>query len=310
MKRFSLKKLACVLLIAALLPSCKKAPFLSLDTPVSMSVPFEGGPVTISFSSNRPWTASSTGSGWCSLARSSGESGEISLGVDIAPNQDPDARSCVVTVNSEGGSFNVTLRQAKRPTIIPASDRIELSWDETAFTLSTQFNDPYVVRVEGDWLSWVSTRSLSVGQETFLIEPNRSLKDRTATIYMENEGMSSAITVVQGAYFHPVMDETAPGFYGFEFGDLVYVPGVHQVGIVRYPSSISFRILGPEDGIVAEVSGIPEDLKPGDSFQGGVSIINDAALTFSDNCNILVLKTSGNLIWLAVNDDAGLIARI
>lgn len=309
MKRYYVGMLACVLLVAASAQSCKEAPFISLDTPTSVAVPFEGGPVTISFSVNRTWSASYTGD-WCSLPQSSGEGGDISLVVDVAPNPDPDARSCKVSVSSEGGSFEISLRQAKRPTVIPSADRVDLSWNDNAFTLSTQFSDPYQIRIEGDWLACAGTRSLSVGQESFIVESNRSLNERTAMIYMENEGMSSAITVVQGSYTHKVLEETEPGFYGFDFGDIVYVPGLHQIGVSRFPSSKTFRILGPQDGLAAEVSGIPDNIQPEGSFPGGVSIIRDAALVFSKKCDILVLKTSDNLVWCAVNDECGLIARI
>ena len=61
---------------------------------------------------------------------------------------------------------------------------------------------------------------------------------------------------------------------------------------------------------MAEVSGIPSGIKAGDTFNGSVSIIKDGALEASYNGQILVLKTSGDLYWLTVTDENGIIARI
>lgn len=309
MKLFSITGIVCTLIVSVTLTSCKKAPYMSLNTPSAIEFAFNGGQGEIVFSTNRPWTASNTGD-WCTLPQTSGEGGECSIPVVIAPNPDFDPRMCTVSVSTEAGSFEVTVRQGRRPTVIPASDRIELAWNDNAFTISTKFNEPYVIRIEGDWLASTDTRALSLGQESFIAESNRSLSPRTATVYLENEGMSSRIQVIQGGYTHAVMEENEPGFYGFSFGDIVYTPGHHQIGVARYPGSASFRILGPDDGIIAEVSGLSADLKPEDSFQGGVSIIRDMSMAFSFAGQMLVLKTSDNLIWLAVNDKSGIIARI
>ena len=309
MKNFSARLLTCLLFAALFAPSCKKAPFLDPASPLSMDFSFEGGTASISFSTNRTWSAKPSAS-WCSLPENSGKGGEMTLVFTVAPNTDSDPRSCTISVSSEAGSFNVSVHQAQYPTVKAMSDRIELAWNDNAFSISTQFNEDYNIRIEGDWLTHASTRSLSIGQESFLAEPNRTLKERIATVYLETEGASATFQVVQGPYSHAILEETQPGCYGFDCPDVVYTPPVHQLGVINYASSRTCRILGPNEGLMAEISDIPLDVKEEDTFQGSVSIIQDLALAFSYTGPIIVLKKSGNLYWLAVNDDAGMIVRI
>ena len=310
MKIISEKLLAGALALCFLALSCKEDPMMTLVSPTLMEFSFDGGPATISFTVNRPWTASAS-QNWCSIGQESGQGGEITIPLTVSANQDTDPRSCTITVKSEAATYYIAVKQAQRPALIPMSSRIDLEWSDNAFTLSTQYNQEYTVRIEGgDWLTRAETRSLSVGQEFFVAETNRTLAARSVTVYMETEGASAAIEVVQGPYTHRILEETDPGFYGFDSSDTVYIPEHHQIGLSRYESTTSFRILGPADGIMAEVSGIPSGIKAGEYFTGSVSIIKDGALVASYNGQILVLQTSGDLYRLVVSDNDGIIARI
>ena len=310
MKNISVKLLAGLLALSAMALSCKEDPMMTLASPTLLEFSFDGGPATISFTVNRPWTAT-VSQDWCSLGQESGQGGEIAIPLTVAANQNTDPRSCTVTVKSEAATYYISVKQAQRPELIPMSSHIDLAWSDNSFTLATQYNQDYTIRIEGgDWITRAETKSLSFGQEFFLVEHNRTLASRSVTLYLETEGASASIDVVQGPYTHRILEETEPGFYGFNSSDTIYLPEHHQIGITRYPSTVSFRILGPADGVMAEVSGIPSGIKEGDTFNGSVSIIKDGALEASYNGPILVLKTSGDLYWLTVTDEDGIIARI
>ncbi|MBO7644349.1 MAG: BACON domain-containing protein, partial [Bacteroidales bacterium] len=104
MKLFSITGIVCTLIVSVTLTSCKKAPYISLNTPSAIEFAFNGGQGEIVFSTNRPWSASNTGD-WCTLPQTSGEGGECSIPLIISPNPDFDPRRCTVSVSTEAGSF-------------------------------------------------------------------------------------------------------------------------------------------------------------------------------------------------------------
>ena len=306
-----LLKAACLTALIALSAACHKSPYLSLKSPDSIQSPSAGGPLAISFSTNCPWTAESSAD-WCKPSVTSGAAAEgISLKVDCDENTDHNPRSCRVTVRTESGSFSVKVNQSEALMVILSQEPVTLGWKDCVFSLNIQFNTPYTVTIQGgDWLTCASTRSLSGAQEAFAAESNTSLSERSAVIVIEGEGIDTIrIPVLQEGYSHPVLNESEPGFYGFGEA-LGYTPGRDQIGIVRRESTADFRLLSPSTGTVGEVTGIPAALESDVLFDGSITIVRNSALRHSEDCTIKVLKVSGNMAWLTLDDEKGIIIRL
>lgn len=311
MKLRVLLRAACLTALTALCAACHKAPYLTLKSPDSIETPSAGGQLSISFSTNCPWTVESSAD-WCKPEVLSGDGAEnIGIKLDCLENNDHNPRSCRISVNTESGSISVKVTQLEVHMIIPSQDAVTLGWKDCVFSLNIQFNTPYTITIEGgDWLACASTRSLSGAQEAFSAAMNTSLDERSATIRIEGEGIDTiVIPVVQEGYFHPILNESQPGFYGFE-NDLVYTPGRDQIGTVRKQSSVTFRILSPSTGSAGEITGIPSAIEADDSFDGSVTILRNASLKHSEDCSFKVIKTSGDLAWIIVDEEKGIIVKL
>ena len=92
--------------------------------------------------------------------------------------------------------------------------------------------------------------------------------------------------------------------------EIAYRPGQDQIGITRYPSSVSFRILAPSEGTVAEISGIPEGLGQGDVFDGSFTVIKNSKLLYSADCSMSVLKKDGQLFWITTDEQSGILVKL
>lgn len=298
---------ACLMLAAA----CHKDPYLTLKSPDSLETASAGGPLSISFSTNRPWTLESSAD-WCKPSVLSGEAAEeITVKLDCAVNTDHNPRNCRVTVNTETLSFSVKVNQLEAHMVIPAQEAVSISWKDCVFTVNVQFNTPYTVTIEGgDWITYATTRSLSGTQEVFAAETNTSLSERSAIIRFEGEEIDPiVIPVVQEGYFHPILKEPQPGFYGFGY-DIVYTPGRDQIGIVNKKSSRSFRVLCPSTATVAEITGIPSKLEADLSFNAGITVIRNSALKYSEDCTAKVIKLDGDLAYIIIDDEKGIITKL
>ncbi len=306
--RFLLPGLLALLAAAA---ACKEKPYLTCESTSLLEISSSGGVLELPFSVNRPWTAKSSGS-WCVPEASSGEGGTVTLKLDCAPNTDHNPRTCVVSVSAEALTFSVSVSQQQAFMIIPSQSTVSIGSKGGPFSVSTRFNSSYTVRIDDcDWLSCTSspTRTLLDGTESFTALPNYVTEERKAVIWFESDQAAASVEVVQEAYTHPVLQETAPGFYGFG-DDLSYTPGQDQLGLVRTASGSTFRLLSPSTVSIGEISGIPSKPAVLEPFDCGVTLIRNSSVIYSADCQASVILTSGDLAWIILDEDKGIVAKI
>ena len=152
MKRI-LHYLAAVLLIV--IASCQKAPELTLSGLTTLEVSADGGSGTISFTTNRDWSASWSAS-WVSVSPSSGSAsdGPVTVTVRCEPNTTYDPRSATVTITAEGLTQTVTVSQASR--LVPTAVDLGLSVKWASFNLGASKPEEY-----GDYYAWGETEPKS-----------------------------------------------------------------------------------------------------------------------------------------------------
>ena len=152
MKRI-LHYLAAVLLIV--IASCQKAPELTLSGLTTLEVSADGGSGTISFTTNRDWSASWSAS-WVSVSPSSGSAsdGPVTVTVRCEPNTTYDPRSATVTITAEGLTQTVTVSQASR--LVPTAVDLGLRVKWASFNLGASKPEEY-----GDYYAWGETETKS-----------------------------------------------------------------------------------------------------------------------------------------------------
>ena len=120
----------------------------------------------------------------------------------VDPNEDTRKREGTVTVKSALGSEAITVYlEAASPSIVLSSENIPMKTEGGTFTVDVNTNVDVVMAITegGDWLSEVSTKSMSTHTYTFKAEANEGVDERIGIISFKNtaNGIEASVTVTQ-----------------------------------------------------------------------------------------------------------------
>ncbi|MBP5488551.1 MAG: hypothetical protein J6X77_03165 [Bacteroidales bacterium] len=120
----------------------------------------------------------------------------------VDPNEDTRKREGTVTVKSALGSEAITVYQeAASPSIVLSSENIPMKTEGGTFTVDVNTNVDVVMAITkgGDWLSEVTTKSMSTHTYTFKAEANEGVDERIGIISFKNtaNGIEATVTVTQ-----------------------------------------------------------------------------------------------------------------
>lgn len=160
----------------------------------------EGGVQSISFETNKNWTAKADAT-WCTLSPTSGTASLKSITVTVAANDAYDDRSCTITISAGGLSKTITVAQGEGLGLLVSDDdkTHKLTNDATTIEVEVQANVEFTVEVSDEWITDVTTRALSSTILKFDIAENSSYDNRegTITIKQKKGDLESIITVYQ-----------------------------------------------------------------------------------------------------------------
>ena len=111
--------------IALIAISCEKEPILEVSQS-SFTISDQGSSQTISFSTNKDWSASVSGGTWCTISPASGSSEVKSITVSVTANDTYDDRSATITIKAEELTKVITISQPKNKAILLTKDRYEV----------------------------------------------------------------------------------------------------------------------------------------------------------------------------------------
>jgi len=167
----------------------------------SSTVAAAGGTVTVSFTTNDTWTASSAGS-WCSLSASSGASGSNSITVEVAPNSSYDERNTSVTITCGTKSAKATITQKQLDAILVSSDKLEVDYNGGAAEIGVQSNIEYTYQITegGEWIKeGTPTKGLKSSTIYLDIDENWEENVRQGKITVTGNGITETVNVYQQA---------------------------------------------------------------------------------------------------------------
>ena len=172
--------------------SCKKVeePYLNVNAPQTIQISDAGESEQFSISTNRDWSASSNES-WCKVTPSSGKSGNepISILVTCEANTTYNSRSCTVVVNAAGLNGSVTINQDANLGLSVSTDNFSLSNEAQTIEVTVNANVAYSISIDSsakDWISQVSTKSLTSDKLAFNISANEGYDSREGKIYISS----------------------------------------------------------------------------------------------------------------------------
>ncbi len=195
--------LACVTL-ASLAASCRHDPPepvepLLIDT--SYDIPDGGSSITINITTTQRWTASVRGGDrWCTLDRSSGGAGAVSIQINIAANEGYTGRECTVNISTGKAKGIIKIIQAQRNVLLFEPETLAISEEGGQFTASITANIEYTLSCDADWLNIEEDPAAATSLNHSLnitAAANESPQARSATIYLAGGELSCTLSVEQ-----------------------------------------------------------------------------------------------------------------
>ena len=189
--------------LAMVLPSCQKAPELTLTGPASLEISADGGSNSITFTANRDWSVRSSDS-WVSVTPSSGTASDGTVTVSIRCNENTtyEDRSATITITMEELSQTVTVKQPANLGIVIPTQSFNLASDARSIEVEVKANVQYSVSVSDNWIKQTGTKGLTSNKLIFSIEENETYDARSATITIKPQNATvqeQVISVTQAA---------------------------------------------------------------------------------------------------------------
>lgn len=174
-----------------------------VNTPGSINFTEQGGTQKVSFTTNRDWNVSSSES-WCKISPSSGvvQEGELSFIVTCDPNTTYDPRNATVTIKADELVETISVTQDTNLGLLVSQTSFSVSSPEQALEVEVKANVNYVVDIPADckdWISHISTKSLTSRTLVLKISENKAYDDRTGqvTIRQTDGPLAETITINQ-----------------------------------------------------------------------------------------------------------------
>lgn len=188
--------------ILAVVPSCQKAPELTITSSPNLELSVDGSSGTITFTANRDWRVSSSDS-WVTVSPSSGTAsdGPVTVNVRCNANTTYDDRTATVTITMEELSQKVTVRQPANLGIVLPTQAYDLQSDARSIEVTVQANVDYTVETSVDWIKQTGTKGLTSRTLNFSIEENKTYDAREGkiTIKPKQAGVTEQVISVRQA---------------------------------------------------------------------------------------------------------------
>lgn len=184
-----IKLLSIFYFIALVAASCETEPILEVSQS-SFTISDQGSSQTISFSTNKDWSASVSGGTWCTISPASGSSDVKSITVTVTANDSYDDRSATITIKAEELTKVITISQPKNKAILLTKDRYEVGTAGGSISVELRANIEYDVTIPTENQSWITnttTKGLVTSNLTFAIAANATYDNRQGKIIIKEK---------------------------------------------------------------------------------------------------------------------------
>ncbi len=195
-------------LVAGLIVSCKPAQVestLTLTSSDKETVAVGGGEVTITFSTNTNWRASTTSSDWARVKPAQGEAGDQTVTVTVAENGTTDERTATVNIaTTDGKKVSVAITQAAANTMGISKTSYEIGAEGGTIDVLVTTNMTFKVESKVDWIT-APTKAIPDVTSTLTVAPNTEISSREGEVVFSAEGQEPVTVTVSQAAFEPLL---------------------------------------------------------------------------------------------------------
>ena len=132
---------------------------IDLTSNPRITIPASSETVTVSFKTDKPWTASLVNERpqqWCSISPESGEAGTSYITVTTTENLDSEDRSALIVLKTGGEKYqSVMVTQKQRDALTVTESVFELSEESSEFTVEVKANVNYSFSISQNAQDWL-----------------------------------------------------------------------------------------------------------------------------------------------------------
>ena len=167
----------------------------------SLSLGYEGGEKTLSFTTNKNWTISiASGISWCTISQTAGSAGAFNVSVKVLENQEYDERNVTISIKCDNATHNVVLTQKQKDALLITTNKYEVDQTGGIIEVEVKANIDYQVQIaeaSSDWIKESSSRGLSSHKHSFTIAESEEYDKREGEIHFKSGNRIEAVKVYQ-----------------------------------------------------------------------------------------------------------------
>lgn len=156
-----------------------------------------GGEVTLKFTSATNWTLT-TNTDWVKTQVSTGKGGEQTVLLTVLPNETPDERQAIVTIQSGNVKRTITITQKQKDALTLTTREQEINAIGGPFSIEVKSNIEFEVQISDEtWIHRIENRALETNTLSFQVDINESAEERVGEIVISGEGLKETFTIRQ-----------------------------------------------------------------------------------------------------------------
>ena len=182
----------------------EESPYLNITVADTVFIKESTTDITISFSTNKNWTAVSNQQ-WCILSATNGNKGSNTITAKANSNTEYNKREAKITIKAENISKELVIQQDKLHNISVEKEQYNASYKGDTLIVKVSANLEYNISYKEDWIKiqqYTETRSMESKELKCIVYPNLDTQERSATIIIRNneKNLEKKITITQDAY--------------------------------------------------------------------------------------------------------------
>lgn len=160
----------------------------------------EGDVLFVQFSSTLSWELSLSDSGWITVDKTSGDSGDVSVRVKVQCNDSGEARSSVMSIVSEDERLTVTFNQEscqELPSFKILSENATISAEGGIVEIELIAGIEYYMTIINDWVREIEKTGSERVTHVLQVDPNPEYEQRIATVSFCTDQSCIPYTIMQ-----------------------------------------------------------------------------------------------------------------
>lgn len=213
-------------------------PVISISGTTKPTIETAGGTYNLTFTCNKPWTATS-GQSWCKISPASGGAGTSTITITVEENTSTDERNAQVIIRSETVSQSVTVTQKQKDAMTLTSNKVEVSGESNTFSIEITANVNYTCEIEESaksWIQQVTAKAMTKSTVNFSVKANEDTEKREGKIIIKSGSLSETFTVYQ--------DGGKPAIVITQ--DNYTVPSSGQEITIQIRSNVTYKMIMPQ----------------------------------------------------------------